>query len=232
MKKIENQIRQQLENREIPVTENAWEKLSGMMENDKRLLSGAEAKSVKPLRPNYWWMYAAAASVLIFISVLVMNPFEKNETKGIQVVNTEKTVQENPVKGTEFIPDEISDEIANATEPESIHLENHKIKPELNPEKIEKSVIREKMEIAQNPAEKTEVVPSPEIKLDLPEIEAPQQIASNEVKDIKPENPPAGGQVKNARYVDAGMLLYSVENNQTISESKDNTKLVIIDFNK
>ncbi len=229
MKKIENQIREQLENREIPVSEDAWDKLSGMMQIGSRSLSGAE--TTKKLQLKKWWLYAAAASVVILISVFIINPFEKVEMREIQIVDSEKTIRQNSIEEHEMIQDEVPAEIATIViEPEPIRPEsqkNTKVEPEFNSEKIEKIINQSQTEIVRKPVEKTEGSPSPEIKLNLPEIKTPQQIASNEVQEIKPEP-----EKKKSKYVDAGMLLYSVENNQAISETSDNTKLVIIDFNK
>jgi len=234
MKKIEDQIKQQLENREIPVSENAWGKLSGMIEGES-LTDEAKAESIRNIHSDRWWLYPAAASVVILISLFVVNPFEKTEIREIQVVNSGETFQEKPVEENEMSSGGVSAEIVNVvTEQKLIKTENQKANPDLKSIKKEETVIQNQTKVAQKEVEKTEVLVSPEIKLNLPQIESPQQIASNEVQDVKPksENPAADGQVKKSKYVDAGMLLYSVENNQTISESKDNTKLVIIDFNK
>lgn len=234
MKKIEDQIKQQLENREIPVSENAWDKLSGMIEGES-LTDETKAESIRNIHSDRWWLYPAAASVVILISLFVVNPFEKTEIREIQVVNSGKMLRENPVEENEMSSDEASAEIVStAREPELLKVEERKSGSEINSTGKEKFVVHNKTAIVRDPTEKTKASTAPEIKLNLPQIESPQQIASNEVQDVKPksENPAADGQVKKSKYVDAGMLLYSVENNQTISESKDNTKLVIIDFNK
>ncbi len=229
MKNIENQIKQQLENREIPVSENAWDKLSGMIEeNPADTLNGTGTiyNQTKKIRLGKWGLYYVAASVVVLISLFVANPFENAEIHENQIVNSEKTVHENSVHENEIIPNEISSEIANI-EKETIQYENQMVKPELNSQEKEEFMIGDKGKIAQDSTEKIEISHSPEIKLNLPEIEDPQQIVSNEVPEIKPEP-----EKRKSKYVDADMLLYSVENNQVISESKDNTRLVIVDFNK
>lgn len=124
-----------------------------------------------------------------------------------------------------MISEEIPAEIAEVKN-EFIQPENQKIHSKSNSAKKEEFSIQNKMEIVQNPVVEKEIS-KPELNLKLPEPEVPQEIASTGFPETKQQT-----EKKKNKYVDAGMLLYSVENNQTISESRDNSRLVIIDFNK
>lgn len=232
MKKIEKQIKEQIENREIPVSENAWDKLSAMMENEDSLPK--ETKSENKTLPsiNTWWMYAVAASVVILISIFALNPFEENEIGKPQIAiesvpneNTENSIPEEMEQENEMISEEIQSEIVEVN-PEIISSEKSKIHSKFNSTKKEEINIENKTEIAQNQKENIEIS-EPKLDLILPKVEVPQEIASTEIQEVKSEP-----EKKKSKYVDADMLLYSIENNQSISESKDNSKLVIIDFNK
>ena len=246
MKKIENQIKQQMENREIPVSENAWDKLSAMMDNDDSLPKETKSGKTKMRSINFRWMYAVAASVVILISVFVLNPFKENEmeeprfdpprraqqlsvtTPQSQVATENEElnlVKPNSEQENEINSEEIQSEIVEVN-PEIIQPEKIKIHSKLNSTKKEEFNIENKTEIAHNQKQNTEVS-EPKLDLKLPETEVPQEIASNQIPQEKPK-----AERKKSKYVDADMLLYSVENNQSISESRNNSKLVIIDFNK
>jgi len=240
MKKIENQIKQQIENREIPVSENAWDKLSAMMENEDSLLNETKSEKTKTRSINFKWMYAIAASVVILISIFVVNPFEKSEmeetrfdklsvtTPQSQVeTQNEKpnSVKPNSEQENEINSEEIQSEIVEVN-PEIISSEKNKIHSKLNSTKKEDFIIDNKTKVAHNQEENIEISP-PKLDLILPKVEVPQEIASTEIPEEK-----AAPEKTKSKYVDADMLLYSIENNQNISESKNNSKLVIIDFNK
>lgn len=226
MKNIENQIRQQLENREIPVSENSWEKLSAMM--DEVPETSGRTRAYGNVQMKGWWMFSAAASVAILISFFALNPFEKKEIPEATVVSSHKNLQQKPVQENETFPDEISTEIADTgADMESVKPENKKVKTKLNSNQKERIIVQDKMEIAENQVEEPRIPISPEIRMNIPEPQPVQEMTSNKVQETKPKP-----EKKNGKYVDADMLLYSVENNKAISESKDNTKLVIIDFNK
>ena len=230
MKKIENQIKQQIENREIPVSENAWDKLSEMMENEDSLPKETKSGKTKVRSINFKWMYAVAASVVILISIFVVNPFGENEVEKPQIAiesvpneNIENSIPEKLASKNEMILEEISSEIVKN---EIVESEKTKINSKSNSTKKEEFNIENKTEIAQNQEENIEIS-EPKLDLILPKVEVPQEIASTEVPQEKPQI-----EKKKSKYVDADMLLYSIENNQSISESKKNSKLVIIDFNK
>ena len=133
MKKIENQIKQQMENREIPVSENAWDKLSAMMENEDSLPKETKSGKTKMRSINFKWMYAVAASVVILISIFVLNPFKENEMEeprfAIESVpneNTENSIPEKMEQNNEMISEEIQSEIVEVN-PEIISSEKNQI---------------------------------------------------------------------------------------------------------
>src|SRR5690606_10662913 len=209
---IENQIKKQLENREISVSENAWEKLSEMMNEE------IQKENKVKLNPRIWIGIAASFVVLAGLFLL----FQLNSKKEIQAEIVKTEIQNSnsiPVQETE------NKEIKIVENPE---IQN-------SAEKIETEIVQTETKISPKPKpqiEKTELIETqneiaemklPENELIQSQKEAENQLATNET--------PPKEEIKKS-YVDAEMLLYSIENNKTISDSKSESKLVIIDFNK
>ena len=218
----DQQIKSQLAQRNLNPSENSWAKLSQMMD--------AEKPQQKTVRFPKWWKMVVAASVAILVAVWAVNPFGENEIEKPQIAiesvpneNIENSIPEKLKSKNEMILEEISSEIVKneITEPEKT-----KINSKLNSIKKEEFIVENKTEIAQNQEENIKIS-EPKLDLILPKVEVPQEIASTDIPEEKPQI-----EKKKSKYVDADMLLYSIENNQNISESKDNSKLVIIDFNK
>src|SRR5690606_30088224 len=208
--KIENQIKKQLENREIPVSENAWEKLSGMMNEMPKV------EKPRKINPRIWMGIAASFVVLAGLFLL----FQLNSKKEIQaeIVKTE-IKNSNPVQETE------NKEIKIVENPE---IQN-------SAEKIKTEIVQTETKISPKPKpeiEKTELIETQNeiAEMKLPEKELIQNLKETENQLATNENPEKEETKKS--YVDAEMLLYSIENNKTINDSKSESKLVIIDFNK
>lgn len=221
---IEQHIKSQLSERNLNPSENSWDKLSQMM--------GEEKTEKKTVRFPKWWTFAVAASVIVFVSVVIVNSFEKG-TANIQIVDTEISIPEKPAS---VEPNKTND-----------------LSPENNPAgeiavHSEKKQISQKPEII-NPKEKTQIKSETPIKTSItrPENTDNDLLASfsndsepkvienkypEEVLVAQTKEPETKTEKKKASYVDSNMLLYSVENNQAISETNGNSRLVIIDFNK
>src|SRR5690606_2688416 len=90
---IENQIKSQLESREIPVSENAWERLGAMMEEDS-----SEQKSEKPTQ-KLWMPMSIAASVAVLIGLIWgWNNLDSEVPAEQQTVSVEKKEIEKNVE--------------------------------------------------------------------------------------------------------------------------------------
>lgn len=217
---IEQHIKSQLDERNLNPSESSWEKLSQMLDEEK--------PQAKTIRFPKWWTIAIAASVVVCISIFVMNPFEQTKEAQIQIVDTKKVSSEISTDKNEMSSEEI--------QPGNIHANEKSVSNKTQlVESDSKSEIRIKSkqnsEIIQTPViqEKTSEVNLIQQELKLPEIKKQEEIAVNSEteKKSKPEVK------KKTNYTNPDMLLYSVENNQAISETNnDNSRLVIIDFNK
>lgn len=216
---IDQHIKSQLNERHLTPSESSWEKLSQMMNEEK--------PKTKTIRFPKWWTLAIAASVIVCISVFVMNPFEQTNENQVQITDAKKGSAEVSTEENEIISEENQPENVHTHEKsilDKTELVQSDLKPEIkikskqNSEIIQTTTIQEKM---------------PEVnliqqELKLPEVKKQEEIAviSEPEKKVKPEK-------KKTNYTNPDMLLYSVENNQAISETNnDNSRLVIIDFNK
>lgn len=215
---IDQHIKLQLGERNLTPSENSWNKLSQMLDEEK-----PQGKSIKFPK---WWTLAIAASVIVCISVFVMNPFEQTNENPVQIADTKKVSDEISTEKNEIISEEIQPENIQtnenliSTKTELVQSDSKpEIKSKQNSEIIEKATVQEK----------THEVNLIQQELKLPEVKKQEEIAvvTEPEKQSKPEAK------KKTNYTNPDMLLYSVENNQAISETtSDNTRLVIIDFNK
>ena len=217
---IENQIKSQLESREVPVSENAWERLEAMLEEN------GGKKSPKSTRKQRVWV-GLAASVAILIGIVM----------GWNALNTEIPNDQNWV-GTERKLPEIEMKQANI---ESNPIET-KVQIELAENKNSESDKAISNSDNQPKSEavlvKTEKVKSNDLQVET-ELEFEEKIIKDEPKlELKPEMVMAlktdsiSKPKSKPNYVDPEMLLYSIENNQAVQEKNKGSKLVIIDFNK
>ena len=224
---IENQIKSQLENREIPTSENAWERLEAMMEEDLIV-----KKDPKPSR-KLWLPISIAASVAVLIGLyfgwnnLNSDPIKEQNTALMENEKWEEKIEpvrieSNPSGQMESVEKIELVENTNSENP----IEKTAEKPEYKPEP--------KSEWVKVDAQKTEMNFKKEETPFLPEIEKINQ-PQNELKPepvialhtdsvSKPKSKP--------NYVDPEMLLYSIENNQAVQEKNKGSRMVIIDFNK
>lgn len=215
---IENQIKSQLESREIPVSENAWERLGAMMEEDS-----SEQKSKKPVK-KLWMPISIAASVAVLIGLIWgWDSLGSEVPANQQMVSVEKKeiekVVEQPIPNSNELPSEEKGKLVENSHPNS-PLET--IKPTSKPVREEVLVKNSEEKSVENPVE----VQLNENKNDKPQIELKTEpvMALNTDSLSKPKSKP--------NYVDPEMLLYSIENNQAVQEKNSGSRLVIIDFNK
>lgn len=202
---LEHTIKKQLENREIPVSENAWDRLQEMMD--------APEKSVKKNNKKLWFPLSIAASVILLIGIFGMMILEadsnSNEIKTVKSTETEEIRQElNEIKSPEI------------TEPEEI-IKEEKLMLVSNPQpklKQSKSEIVVEQNLIQVSVEEEITTKS------VQNFEETSTLASQ--KELSPEEP------KKPNYVDPEMLLYSIENNNAVIQSNSDFRVVIKDFNK
>ena len=113
--KIENQIREKLNAREIQSSAPAWDRLDAM-------LTVAEAKQPKR---NYTWLYIAATFLLFF----GLGFFLLNTNENVTIENTIPVVT-NEVVNEKIEENQLPTEIKFNTNEETVLVENNKLKNE------------------------------------------------------------------------------------------------------
>ena len=203
---FEKNIKNQLNNREIDVSENAWERLNEMMKDNQ----STEKKKFKLWIP----MSIAASLALIFGTFGWMNqsdqqiPEETFQPNIVQISNDEISNDsiEKSIDATD--KPKISQKIASTTE-----FEIQKNEVEIEP-------ITEEIVANQEVSVETKM----ELNDSMTFQENPSEWAQVDVSEEKEVE---------KKYVNPEMLLYSIENNQVIQEVQTNrSKMVIVDFNK
>ncbi len=203
---FEKNIKNQLNNREIDVSENAWERLNEMMKDDQ----STEKKKFKLWIP----MSIAASLALIFGTFGWMNqsdqqiPEETFQPNIVQISNDE--ISNDSVEKSIDAIDKIktSEKIASTTE-----FEIQKNEVEIEP-------ITEEIVANQEVSVETKM----ELNDSMTFQENPSEWAQVDVSEEKEVE---------KKYVNPEMLLYSIENNQVIQEVQTNrSRMVIVDFNK
>lgn len=203
---FEKNIKNQLKNREIDVSENAWERLNEMMKDDL----STEKKKFKLWIP----MSIAASLALIFGTFGWMNqsdqqiPEETFQPNIVQISNDEISNDsvEKSIDATEKT--KISQKIASTTE------------FEIQKTEVEIESITEEIVANQEVSVETNM----EFNDSMTFQENPSEWAQVDVSEEKEVE---------KKYVNPEMLLYSIENNQVIQEVQTNrSKMVIVDFNK
>lgn len=213
--KFEHNFKKQLEDRELSVSDNAWDRLQEMM-------AEPEAKIVKTHKINFWLPFSIAASVvLIFGWYFGWNSMAQNDSPTIaNQVKTkeilEKVQEENKLSSIPVQEDLLAD---SSVQPEIILTQKT--------ETTQKNLIK-KEEIKE-----VEIFPNSEPnKQNSIEQTLQNEISPEPTTQIAHQGETKIEEKKKANYVDPEMLLYSIENNEAVKQSKSNSRLVLIDFNK
>ncbi len=215
---ISQHIKTQLSERKLTPSEDSWEKLSQMMNEEK-------SQSQKNNRFPKWWTFGIAASAIIFFSVMVINSFWQTEINMIQIVDTQKISSEITTEKNVIIPEEIQAEKVEVPRENSI-----------NPPQLAESNLKPKNKIKFEQEVKTIQIQHPKEKLTNPEFISPEakmpEIKEQEIALISTPETEAETE-KQKKYADPNMLLYSVEFKEAVTETKnERSRLVIIDFNQ
>lgn len=205
---LEKNIKEQLESRKVNVSENAWDKLTQLMD--------AEISTEKELRKNSSkWIFgipiSVAASVLILFGIYLFNQDQKAEIIVPTLQKTERVTTPIPNIEVTQSPEPMQ---MSETEKEIIVFNKSnsikKIEKEVQPKQEESTIVLE---------------PKPENKQETPTpTEQNIEWVVQSERDVK--------STEKSKYVDPDMLLYSIENNQAVKQTNSDSRLVIIDFNK
>lgn len=205
---LEKNIKEQLEGRKVNVSENAWDKLTQLMD--------AEISTEKELRKNSSkWIFgipiSIAASVLILFGIylfkqdqkaeIIVPTLQKTERVTTPIPNIEVTQSPEPMQMSETEKEIIVFNKSNSIK---------KIEEEVQPKQEESTIVLEPK------PENTQETPTP--------TEQNIEWVVQSERDVK--------STEKSKYVDPDMLLYSIENNQAVKQTNSDSRLVIIDFNK
>ena len=213
---IDNQIKSQLESREIPVSDDAWEKLSELMEEKPK------ERKIKSFLP---FGIAASAAVLmgIFFGMNYFNDKPTTETENSsKIVLVKPEIVENK-EAEKNVLGELTT-VQNTEFTEKIASVNSEYSEKSNETPTTAIAKSESQEIQSENTEdyfeeKINEVVEP-IKVEKEEL----VMALNTDSISKPK--------AKTNYVDPEMLLYSIENNQAVQQKNSGSRMVIIDFNK
>ena len=221
--KIENTIKEQLDQREITVSENAWEKLAQMMEEDSVSAPVVETKPQSNTR-KLWIPIAIAASFVLLFGLFWKDFYPTSVSENYvqpieQIVSKEKDVQiiqkanQNPV--TEIAANDKDYYVDNSV----ASLPKNSSTPAKNLPQVEKESFIESNTTVELIKENSTL--KEEIKI---EMEPQSELALQ--KETVPETK------KKTNYVDPDMLLYSIENNEAVKQTNSTSRIVLVDFNK
>lgn len=210
--KVEHNIKNQLNEREIPVSDNSWDRLQEMMDEPQK-----EAPKTRKLKLGL--PLSIAASVVMLIGLFwgwdsfseVDSPAVASQTKNKEILLKTQESQNNakiPVQEDLYADTYVSEELAKTETPKVSTTQNSDTN---YPIKMENSEILSAPEMSQ--PEITQILPEP-----FTELAHQEEVKVEEKKKLN--------------YVDPEMLLYSVENNEAVKQSKSSSRLVLYDFNK
>ncbi|MFV0142799.1 hypothetical protein [Empedobacter falsenii] len=214
--KISNYIKNDLENRELKPSHDAWDRIQARMD-----------VAPSPQKSNYkWWLSAAVVALFtVTTSVYLFTNQSKNDEPKELVNHQEKSNSEkvqsdsNTIHSSESILannekiDSSKKEVEIQTQEEKKPIQHGKVQVAINEES-------QQVEMA-FPTKKEAIV---EKKEDLKsEAQPKKNIAANTRLDSVKVNK------KNKNFVDPNMLLYSIENKENLKESNQ-SRVVSIGF--
>ncbi|WP_291061298.1 MULTISPECIES: hypothetical protein [unclassified Empedobacter] len=214
--KISNYIKNDLENRELKPSHDAWDRIQARMD-----------VAPSPQKSNYkWWLSAAVVALFtVTTSVYLFTNQSKNDEPKELVNHQEKSNSEkvqsdsNTIHSSESILannekiDSSKKEVEIQTQEEKKPIQHGKVQVAINEES-------QQVEMA-FPTKKEAIV---EKKEDLKsEAQPKKNIAANTTLDSVKVNK------KNKNFVDPNMLLYSIENKENLKESNQ-SRVVSIGF--
>lgn len=206
--KLDKEIKNQLNQREIQPSAAAWEKLNQMLD---------EEKPVAGRKRKFWLSFSVAASLILLATLLLIlnrntNPISPDEMPQIVSNHSNNETETNP--NTEVQEPEILVATKEETHSQTV---------------IQQETKSNQTEPAETEIQKPEIIvsnyPSENKEIKTNETAETETVIAFQKDSIK-------NQKKPKNFVDPEMLLYSVENNPAVHQENSDSKLVIIDFNK
>ncbi len=233
--RIDNQIKKQLEERELPVSKDAWDRLSNMLDNEE----GAGVKSRKII----WWPISAAASIILIILFVQFFDFSSKNNPSVAIIEDVKnnknqdntsTYSNNSVvlKQEEPFRKELISKVESKREDVATVVQEVGNKKNKGNDKIE----IEQKNIDQRPIPQIERVNDVIAEEKVVIEQKPELVIPTEKKDLPKNKPEVKNDTKRTSYVDPNLLLYAKvvpkKNMPKIMEQNTLTKPVLLDFNK
>ena len=214
--KISNYIKNDLENRELKPSHDAWDRIQARMD-----------VAPSPQKSNYkWWLSAAVVALFTVSTSIYLFSNQSKDDQPKEFVNHQE--QNNP--------QQIQSDSNTVHSSESILANNEKIdsskkEVEIQTQEEKKPIQHGKVQVAINEESQqvemafpTKKEPIVEKKEDLKsEAQPKKNIAANTTLDSVKVNK------KKKNFVDPNMLLYSIENKENLKESNQ-SRVVSIGF--
>lgn len=234
--RIDNQIKKQLEERELPVSTDAWDRLSNMLDN--------EEEAVVKSRKFIWWPISAAASIVLIILFVQFFDFSSKNNPSVAIVEDVKSnnKQENVstsskdsivLKQEELFEKELmiskvdskKEDVATVVKEVGRNKNKGDDKKEIDQKNIDQRPIPQIERINDVIAEEKVVIE-----------QKPELVVPTDKKDLNKNKPEVKNDTKRTSYVDPNLLLYAKvvpkKNMPKIMEQNTLTKPVLLDFNK
>ncbi len=207
--KISNYIKDDLENRELNPSHDAWDRIQARMD-----------VAPSPQKSNFkWWLSAAVVALFTVSSSIYLFSNQSKDDQPKEFVNHQE--QNNP--------QQIQSDSNTVHSSESILANNEKIdsskkEVEIKPQEEKKPIQHGKVQVAINEESQQVEMAFPTKKEELKsEAQPKKNIAANTTLDSVKVNK------KKKNFVDPNMLLYSIENKENLKESNQ-SRVVSIGF--
>lgn len=207
---IEQHIKTQLKDKELPVSEGAWDRLVEQLEVETPTMVS---------KPKKWIPYSIAATVVLLIGWKIMQnetvvkskpTTVQKEASDFSLVNEMNQPEQSIMETKVAIPEKVVVD-------QSTHSHKQKIEKQMGGNIKSMDIANQNVEVVKEIQIQTQEKNPKELELN----NTPTQLVKSEIE--KPEK----------NYADPQMLLYSIENNSAVKTvKKPNSRLVIVDFNQ
>lgn len=215
--KFKEYIQSEINQKEVEPSHDAWDRIQARMQNQPEVVEETSTKK--------WWAIVAA---IIGLAVCTTVFFTNQKTTEVQDITHQNTGKPNENPSTQNSTIEIEEGAIEVTEDVKYVDAKSSISNEKNPVKSSTQMAN----LSNQTFTEVEKLEVPKVTVD--KIETPSlanglkqtQLVSN--LDTVKVNPK-----KKGNYVDPNMLLYSIENKESLKESNNQkSRVAVIDLNK
>ena len=210
--KFKEYIQSEINQREVEPSHDAWDRIQARMQNQPEVVEEYSSKK--------WWAIAAAVIGLAICTTVFFTKTSNSSEVHVITHEKAKSVQSNQQPSTEVKNDldELKEESKYVDAKSSIPKENNSAQASTQMANQTSTEV-EKLEIPKVTIDKIE---TPSLANGLKQL----QIVTN-LDTVKVN------QKKKSNYVDPNMLLYSIENKESLKETNNQkSKVAVIDLNK